>query len=626
MRSSENSTAYGLDVVANVELNELNEIGTMLIHRSFLLYLIPFIPTSKVEEVSTMTRKTSATPTYDPMQGYLFYRNLGKFGDKEKWGNIKTEATDFFKSVTIADANLDDIRHYLLSQAETEREKELRKISDFFGQPVELKDANDYQTVFQVMNDIMNYKQDLLQSAYGFIRDAKTLQARGYQLDRTFPNTFFPILVDEMIEKLYTSGGVFHDNMLKDTINAEVVGKGISRMYSSEGKGIFSEKTSQPWKEKLDLLHEIKSTYERSMSHLAKDIHNFFNFGEAEEKIKAVLAELSQYEDLSSAKSVLKKPIEKILRDSAPTFKVEGRSAGRAAGLMGEKAAELTLNALFAERFGETGQNGVHYTVIRTSDSGSGGRFFSSDLIAFQGTAEFDLTDRSIFNTDKVFDKVDTAEEVENLLKKARDKIDEGLEGTFVFESTKLYTSYAGFTGTTRNLTSAIETLEAAGYDNAKAVLHKVANTTKGALASSNGKHFRNRASRSMAQYIAYFLFDSWSEIGKESGKIDAVHIFRLSNIVVPLSWVLEKMAKAIEESIRDIDKVMRVSFPEVEKGELIKYKDYPYEGEETKLSKSIERWEDQKKAVLQMKVTTKFLSNFKELMKNDLKYLEKYL
>lgn len=52
---------------------------------------------------------------------------------------------------------------------------------------------------------------------------------------------------------------------------------------------------------------------------------------------------------------------------------------------------------------------------------------------------------------------------------------------------------------------------------------------------------------------MAKLLFDDWTTIGDSVGNFNAIHVFHLSGIAVPLSYLLQKMAEAAEEALGNL-------------------------------------------------------------------------
>jgi hypothetical protein len=147
-------------------------------------------------------------------------------------------------------------------------------------------------------------------------------------------------------------------------------------------------------------------------------------------------------------------------------------------------------------------------------------------------------------------------------------------ETAITYESTKKYhlgSTFHGFKGTTFGYFDAVTMLNridlrANGHD-VEGFLNKIMNTASGALLE-NEKSFREEARLTLALAVAHFLFDDWDDIGRNmaSATTTGVHVFRLSDILVPLSYLLLSMAQALRSSIAEARSVasIRFNFPKI--------------------------------------------------------------
>ena len=112
---------------------------------------------------------------------------------------------------------------------------------------------------------------------------------------------------------------------------------------------------------------------------------------------------------------------------------------------------------------------------------------------------------------------------------------------------------------------------------------------------------------------VAYILFDDWESFGEDQRDRQVIHIFNLNKVMVPLSYLLIAMSKAVENTDRNLNKVfsIQLSAPKIHFDPPIKV---------TK-EKTMEKfWQEQATyAKNNTKLTIQFIRNFKTLIEQML-------
>ena len=124
-----------------------------------------------------------------------------------------------------------------------------------------------------------------------------------------------------------------------------------------------------------------------------------------------------------------------------------------------------------------------------------------------------------------------------------------------------------------------------------------IMNTLTGAIAEEK----KEEISSLIAQDLAYFLFDDYETIGKELPRsANAVHMFMLSDFYVPLSLLLQLLAKSFDDLEDNPKKYGSIT---IYSGK-IKYPNGPW---------GMEEWREQRRLALQeIELGIRFFNNFK--------------
>lgn len=124
-----------------------------------------------------------------------------------------------------------------------------------------------------------------------------------------------------------------------------------------------------------------------------------------------------------------------------------------------------------------------------------------------------------------------------------------------------------------------------------------IMNTLRGAIAEEK----KEEISSLIAQDLAYFLFDDYETIGKElSRSANAIHMFMLSDFYVPLSLLLQLLAKSFDDLEDNPKKYGSIT---IYSGK-IKYPNGPW---------GMEEWREQRRLALkEIELGIRFFNNFK--------------
>lgn len=274
-----------------------------------------------------------------------------------------------------------------------------------------------------------------------------------------------------------------------------------------------------------------------------------------------------------------------------------------------------TIAAILVSTINGRSSNGNIFLTAREI----GGRGASADSLSIARNEEMDIEGIMGISFDNIYKEVKV--NMRAWLKQIEEKYAEDpMPDKFItYESTKLYlgkTMQSGFHGTKYVYSSAIKLLEELKVGNAALFLHEVINSTENAILQDQQATFTQELKDVVIANVGSFLFDDFWNIGKEvstkgsTNTVDGIHIFRLSNAVVPLSTLLMGLGRAAVVTAEEIDQWATVS---LKLGPIM-------EGDKKDSIK--DRFATQSAAAIkEFSLTVNFLSNFTTLIVG---YLEK--
>lgn len=550
----------------------------------------------------------------NPKDGYIFYDNLGEFGN-EYWAYIRDGAENYFAQVEIPHAEVNNAITYLRGIARSEFEKEKKVLIEIFGCDIPPNLLEDYGTLLRAMNEAINiegaWKRVLTRlraAELGGKEEKKRLRERGTVLASTYGSYLQTRLSNSLIN-FFNSAKFTNALMNGDdtTIEKEfnsLVDRAMTRalddmLHANDTN--LKEDQSTPWLEAFEVLNKTKKFRQQFNIRL----YSMFGFDEVNAQILKQMREdiLNERVEGRNFSARVRKSV-----DMKFGAKLSGKVSQQIAGYVAEELGQL---------FAATGahKNGIKWSSTSTKNTG-----FNTDVVAIASPNQILKSDISVvFDTTTVTNKTTAAKAMERFYEKisAIQK-----EKAIIYESTKKYNlgdTFKGFSGTSYNLTSFKELLYRIDYLHIEAFVNKILNTMPGAL-YANDSQFIQEASRSIALEMAYMLFDDYTTIGNAAtGNTTAIHVFRLSDIVVPLSYLLNKMADAMVDTISNIDRYAKVK---VNLPSSLLYKNYPMKDKSAEASE--ERWLRQRDVMQQVTFNIDFLSNFKDLLMGDIENILK--
>lgn len=529
-------------------------------------------------------------------EGYVFYDNLGTIGnDPSFWASIKTEAHNYFSKVELQDMPGLETASKLESWADAERTKEKKLLREFFGTDIDNETLTDGQLV-QMMNEALNIK-DVFERVVNRLLNEKSnpseLASRSTNIASIYGSYLQTEVKKELTREMNNKRFVEAVENKDDAKLLELWNYSINRAMDTALTRTLSAPSvrnsdEHPWIEALNAINQMKDFRNK----FKKRFYSMYGFDKMETSVWA------QWKK-DTAQKISRKEVGQMLKTDFKSL-MNNLPSQQIAGYVAENLATSFVGA-------STNRKGITFKGSTTDKSG-----FSTDVVHLIG--QFDSDIEIDFSQMLASDKTQAADSIKTFYQKL---VDSQSKGTVVYESTKKYNlgeTFKGFKGTSFNIQSLEEMLSRINYPHASAMLNKLKQTIPGTIYEGEAAAYQSELSKNLATYIAYFLFDDWETIGNEIGDVNVVHVFRLSDIVVPLSYVLSKMAQAMRDAINNLTSYVRVNF--TLPGNIL-YPESFYPTTDTEGSEV--RWEAQKEAANDITITIEFLANFKKLMTNDL-------
>ena len=523
-------------------------------------------------------------------EGYVFYDSLGSIGNTEYWTTVRSNAENYFSRVELLNQFDDTASSFLRKMGEAELEKEKKMLSGFFGVSSLEWTEDNYKEIIEAINQVLNIEKVYKRAISKIKVDEKEENSRDVaiastygeyvtkKMNRALPAFFSRKKVIDYINNGRTQElGYEFEQMIEKVLN-----ESLESMLSSESKTMGNDKI---WEGALDAINDIDN-FRQSFG---QEFFSRYGFDRLQDKVKTAVADGVDVKGLK----------DQIVTEYKGKFshKQKGQLHNQSiAGFVSEHVAQLLQGA--ASSF--AGKPQVS-TIAKHP-------MFTTDIISlmdyqYDGTIEIDSTN--------IRSKRDAQRALIEFHRNVLSNLD---DVTVTYTNVKKYNlgkSFKGFSGGTRRLEDIDLILEQIGYTKTHSFINMIKNTASGALLQHSNK--QQLASETLATAVAYFLFDDLETIGNASSGANAIHMFHLSDVVLPLSFLLLQMAEALEEAARDLNSFVKVSFklPSVQ---------FEYPQSNTSRVASNERWEQQKVSMQQQaQVQVTFLKNFKKLIKRFL-------
>lgn len=513
---------------------------------------------------------------------------------------------------------------FLRQQAQAERIRELRMLEKEFGIQLspEILGKDFYKELIRAYTTFNQgeegFKRIIAKMSFG----KKNNKNVGIIADANFIVDKFVKIVDERIDDDFCAmvykqaesiGGIENleknvQIVLQKEMNKIIVQAAIQAFDSkiisekiwtdSTGLGEEARAMNQKGYKDQELLNELKNIQMNgSNSIIVEGFRQIYG-------IDQIVAELTQA--ISSGTKIRKGTAKKKIQSLGDNCKVSAQKGG----LMQEYVVNETMR-IFARNVNSTNGSGVNLTAVH-----AGGQGFKADNIYMIDLPTQQL--KSIIETLNSGKQVDSVyEDNVRKMQEIYDKIKHlNKESFLVFENVKTAaTGTSNFKGFKAGDPMSLETFsnlmtKAGNLSNANSFIGLILQLAPGAV-YGNSPEMRENLRINISKALANFLFEDYQMIGAEYHKkgSNAVHLFNLNGIRVPLSFFLEAAADAIMKSGKSVNGIFNVTFkiPQILYGESVIKDPRDF---------TPGMWENQRNSALKnSKITVHFLKNFEKIM-----------
>lgn len=459
-------------------------------------------------------------------QGYVFYERLKEEKDPEKRQlyDIANEGVEKYVNF-YQDNDLNAIATKLLSMSQQELIKEQSALHQVFDLPTGFIDLDDPK---QVKDLIETFNATLgLKSAYE--RNVARIKSNKKQAINvaTFFSGYFMDAWKEKEAKIMNSVAELYriddENSIKEMqeyleISLRDVAKSALRKMLNSKDFADDLNSAKGYEELLKILNKFQGT-----NRFTQAMSGIYHFDTIAQKI---IEQLQIQEAIGSPQQA---PNDLISFEMKKGYYSKGG---------------LVLEHL---------ENFIGSAIVEGVQKSSKGKIQVKGKVLHSGASEMKADNIFTFgiNPDRIQQVIDdisrqqtNRENITREIQALSQELAEISSGFIVYSSAKNYVSqengnFAGFSG---GAPVSVKTMRNITEDKTK--MGAILQTVNGAV----GADQREEIKFSIAEDIAYYLFDDFSTIGVPQQGVQALHLFDLDGIYVPLSVLLHKLGRAIQE------------------------------------------------------------------------------
>lgn len=531
-------------------------------------------------------------------QLYVYYQRLSMNGPEHKALRKKVSDELLAQGRSIKKSNkAEEASSYFFNLAKTEQAKEIRFLNAAFGNKIDASTdiynkKDGIKTYIETLNECMNIK-----SIYE--RNKKLiLNTNGQKSTISFFGSYFSQAFEKkkgdidaaLLKAVQNQTSGTYIDALMETLDKEIdnvmdialedmMENAKDEFSNSKEFNILTQEEKNAYKDLFNALNDLQK------NELSRRLYTIFKI----DKLKQAYKDMIKPNFIPSIKSLNSK---KLLDAGGRSFSANG-------GLSLEAIRDSILDII---------SNNVK-NFKRVNVNSGAEKSFKADNIGV-----YNINTNEV--QEKINDKIDTNkksvreknivlfEELYNDFEKIND-------GFIIYESAKNYSLNENFER--RRGFAGGEAITANTYLNIMGTINKnvrelvgtMINTAKGAVGGNKNLH--KDIEDTLARDFAYFLFDDFKTIGNDlASGINGVHLFNLNGLIIPLSFILNAMGKAISDANANPKNIISVTYSTPD----ILYPRAP------KKKGEIQSWAYQKEYALnQTKISTHFLGSFKSLV-----------
>ena len=576
----------------------------------------------------------------NPDNGYVIYRRSPK--DTSYWYQVWKQGTETLKnaisSMSINDTNFKKVGDYLVSLGKKELQKEIKLIQEILGGNFDVQEVLTDPAEFKRFITLLNYAilgKDEFEGAVKRIQKAIfNVNEHGTSYaPPSVSNLFVEYFLKDYIKKIEDIAHLdeysqyFYENNLDPIENllAEEFRKQFQQTFET-----FIDRAIKEGKLKEGSLYGEGKDYEKVKQYLneleknAEEQKEFFKRIEGKISFDNIFSRLKKNMNQIGAnmkKGNFRKSGLKGALNSYTTSKSRSRVGGSVEELILQAISTITVTTNVLNAKGGKG------TVVGFNPKSETLKTDQA-LVISMGTEEVENSVKDMindFNQKRFADLNEAANEMSKFTNQVFGKLSKGF---IVYTSQKMYKlgtkfeSEGGFAGSTdRKITALREIMSRLNSGKGQRYINnliKIAlNAIPGAYLESEETYINSILKLEIAHCLAYLLFDDWVSFSSEvSNDKNAIHIFSLEGMEVPLSYLLIRVGQSFQKAESDTDSYIKTT---ISYGSGILFPDgnYDYNRNEGHTTQEIilAAWNKQREVAEQeVKFSIHFLGAFSQL------------
>ena len=576
----------------------------------------------------------------NPDNGYIIYRKSPK--DTSYWYQVWKQGTNnldnAISSMSINDTNFKKVGDYLVSLGKRELQKEIKLIQEILGGNFDVQEiltnSEEFKKFISLLNQAILGKDEFegavkrIQKAISNVNEHGTSYAPP-----SVSNLFVEYFLKDYMVKLENMARLDEYSQYFYENNLEPIKKELAEEFRQQFQQTFEtfiDRAIRDGRLKKDSLYGEGKDYEKVKQYLnelkknAEEQKEFFKRIEGKISFDNIFNRLKKNMDqigTNMKKGNFKKSGLKGALNSYASSRNKSRVGGSIEELIRQAIATITVTTNVLNATGGKG------TVIGFNPKSETLKTDQA-LVISMGTEEVENSVKDMindFNQKRFTDLNEAANEMSEFTNKVFGKLTKGF---IVYTSQKMYKlgkdfeKEGGFAGNTdRRITALKEIMSRLNSGKGQKYINnliKIAlNAIPGAYLESEETYIDSILRLEIAHCLAYLLFDDWISFSSEvSDDKNAIHIFSLEGMEIPLSYLLIKVGESFQRAERDTDSYIKTT---ISYGQGILYPDGTYEhdkGEEHTTQEIIlAAWNKQRETAEQeVKFSIHFLGAFSQL------------
>lgn len=553
-----------------------------------------------------MTKKNPfARKNYSYDKNLVFYNRLTDPAPQYGlWIKVYREAMDKMNAdiSTLNERQVQTAANTLIHLGKIERKKELELLQSLGVK--NLNSKTDYTQYVNTLNKILGLKDD-----YENLLSLVSQQAKGKQR-ATGAMSFLESYLNTNLTKNLRN--FFYSKKGEQIISAYQEGQNVKEQLESLIDQIVHKSIDDAIKQISNSRVDVLDNGEEL--HLWKQLDNLIT--ETNQQYNLLHSTVVQQYNLDSVKKSLEDYIKKMEKNDSGKYQTKGLSSTIKKGY---NKNELTMRqaAGFMEEFVSAA---VPREIIMNNKTGSRAaavmesNMMKTDYVElFQGGVDIDIEKIAQSMSQEI--SGNNLEQARRQIEKFYDSHLKILEDCFViYGNSKLYSlgdGFRGFTGGTIGIDKLPELFNSFSKGTAKqgkAAMRLIMQCSEGAIGFDKREEIKQGVTILLSQHMAELLFDDWVNIGSKDN--NAIHLFSLNNIKIPLSVLLINAGNALKDSYKSMKDYFKIYF------KMPSPVLYPEKTVPTPEMGLLDYWiEQREKNRYAGQLTIKFLGNFKTLL-----------